>query len=327
MPQAKQSFPRPVASDSAAHASNHIIAETQWRQPEGLSVAFETGNADFIVSRWQCCDCGDGLHDTVIGGDYYTIALYLKRTNLDYWRKQQLVHSGRVVAGSIQVSSPGESARIFLREACDVLHLHINRNAMEECGAQGQYPGMPSSGFLTDGAIERLGHALLQAEQPIGFGRMYVQGLCVAIVTRLLGILSARCESVSTTAAAPLPAWRLRKATEFIDANLSETIKLAHVADAAGLTRMHFAAQFRAATGQRPHDYLLRRRIEKAQELLASSATPIAQVALEVGFQTQAHFASVFKRFAGETPSRWRCHARDMHTEVGGTQRGALTVP
>ena len=48
---------------------------------------------------------------------------------------------------------------------------------------------------------------------------------------------------------------------------------------------MHFAAQFRAATGLRPHQYLLRRRIERAQQLLIETGMPIVDVALSVGFQ------------------------------------------
>jgi AraC-like DNA-binding protein len=69
---------------------------------------------------------------------------------------------------------------------------------------------------------------------------------------------------------------------------------------------MHFAAQFRAATGLRPHDYVVRRRIEKAQELLRDGSIPLAQVALGVGFQTQAHFTTVFRDQVHETPGRWR---------------------
>jgi transcriptional regulator GlxA family with amidase domain len=49
---------------------------------------------------------------------------------------------------------------------------------------------------------------------------------------------------------------------------LDKPVSLADVASSAGLTRMHFAAQFRAATGLRPHEYLLRRRIERAQEMI-----------------------------------------------------------
>jgi AraC-like DNA-binding protein len=69
---------------------------------------------------------------------------------------------------------------------------------------------------------------------------------------------------------------------------------------------MHFAAQFRAATGLRPHEYLIRRRIERAQELLLTSRLSLVDIAMDVGFRTQAHFTTVFGRFVGETPSVWR---------------------
>jgi AraC family transcriptional regulator len=80
-----------------------------------------------------------------------------------------------------------------------------------------------------------------------------------------------------------------------------------------GLTRMHFAAQFRAATGRRPHDFVLQRRIDRARELLGDPELALVDVALSVGFQTQAHFTTVFKRFAGETPHRWRRLAPGHH--------------
>jgi AraC-like DNA-binding protein len=69
---------------------------------------------------------------------------------------------------------------------------------------------------------------------------------------------------------------------------------------------MHFAAQFRVATGLRPHEFVLRRRISRAQERLVTSRLRLVDVALGVGFQTQAHFTTVFKRVVGQTPDRWR---------------------
>jgi AraC-like DNA-binding protein len=69
---------------------------------------------------------------------------------------------------------------------------------------------------------------------------------------------------------------------------------------------MHFASQFRRATGLRPHEYLLRRRIEHAKRLLLESKHNVLDVALRCGFRTQAHFTTVFKRFVGETPYCWR---------------------
>lgn len=103
-----------------------------------------------------------------------------------------------------------------------------------------------------------------------------------------------------------LAKWRLKKAADYVEAHLDESIRLADLARAVGLTRMHFAAQFRAATGLRPHEFMLRKRVERAKTLLSTSNAPLVDVALNVGFQTQAHFTTVFKRFAGETPLRWR---------------------
>lgn len=105
----------------------------------------------------------------------------------------------------------------------------------------------------------------------------------------------------------PLPAWRLRRVVAHVDAHLEDPITLADLASVAGLSRMHFAAQFRVATGLRPHEYLLRRRIDHARQLLAEPHSKLVDVALSVGFQTQAHFTTVFKRIVGETPHRWRC--------------------
>ena len=104
----------------------------------------------------------------------------------------------------------------------------------------------------------------------------------------------------------PLQKWRLKRVTDHIDCHISRRITLADMAAAAGLTRMHFAAQFRASTGMRPHDFLLQRRIDRARGLLRDPKLALVDVALCVGFQTQAHFTTVFKRFAGETPNRWR---------------------
>ncbi|MBS7538116.1 helix-turn-helix transcriptional regulator [Ancylobacter lacus] len=103
-----------------------------------------------------------------------------------------------------------------------------------------------------------------------------------------------------------LVAWRMKRVVAFVDAHLARPIGLADMAQAAGLSRMHFAAQFRVATGQRPHEYLLRRRIERACQLLLETRTPLVEIALGVGFQTQAHFTTVFRRFVGDTPHQWR---------------------
>jgi transcriptional regulator GlxA family with amidase domain len=103
-----------------------------------------------------------------------------------------------------------------------------------------------------------------------------------------------------------LSKWRLKLVAGYVAQHIGDKVTLADMAAAARLSRMHFAALFVRATGLRPHEYLLRQRVAVARELLLSTERPIVQVALSVGFQTQAHFTTVFKRVTGSTPARWR---------------------
>jgi AraC-like DNA-binding protein len=88
---------------------------------------------------------------------------------------------------------------------------------------------------------------------------------------------------------------------------------------------MHFACQFRTATGLRPHEFLLRRRIQRAEELLRNTTMPIVEIALTIGFQTQAHLTRVFKRFAWCTPGRWRAiNQMPIAPQPGRSKRAEL---
>jgi AraC-like DNA-binding protein len=113
-------------------------------------------------------------------------------------------------------------------------------------------------------------------------------------------------ECATARNARALQPWRLKRVLDYVDQNLSARLTLQDLATVSGLSRMHFAAQFRAAIGVRPHEYLLQQRIRYAEELLKQATIPLVEVALSVGFQTQAHFTTVFKRIAGTTPSDWR---------------------
>jgi AraC family transcriptional regulator len=103
-----------------------------------------------------------------------------------------------------------------------------------------------------------------------------------------------------------LPKWRLMRVVTYIETNIGGRITLANLAATAGLSRMYFAKQFRAATGMRPHDFVLHKRIARAQQMLAATSDTLVDIALSVGFQTQAHFTTVFKKIAGNTPCQFR---------------------
>jgi AraC-like DNA-binding protein len=112
---------------------------------------------------------------------------------------------------------------------------------------------------------------------------------------------------------------RLARVLAYIDANIAEPITLSNLAAAAGLSRMYFARQFRVATGIRPHEYVLRRRIERSQQLLTATSDALVDVALSVGFQTQAHFTTVFRKIVGNTPRQWRRGQPDPAWSAAGS--------
>jgi AraC family transcriptional regulator len=125
------------------------------------------------------------------------------------------------------------------------------------------------------------------------------------LVTRL-GQLTRQPLSTVDFERTTLPNWRLRRVIQFVDERLDVGVSLAEMASIAGLSAMHFAAQFKAATGMRPHHYLIARRIQQAKHLLHQSDHTVLDVALAVGFRTQSHFTTVFKKHESVTPARWR---------------------
>ncbi len=103
-----------------------------------------------------------------------------------------------------------------------------------------------------------------------------------------------------------LPSHKLRKVQAFIEANLAEAVSLGDLAQVAGLSRHYFARSFKATVGCPPHRYLMERRLERCKQLLRETSLPLAQVALEVGFASQAHMTATFRRFFDSTPGQYR---------------------
>ena len=99
---------------------------------------------------------------------------------------------------------------------------------------------------------------------------------------------------------------QLKRALEYIEANLDAEVHLAELSNAVGLSAFHFAKLFKESTGASPHQYLLQRRIERVKDLLRNSEMTLSEISLQAGFADQSHLTNVFRRFVGISPGKFR---------------------
>lgn len=103
-----------------------------------------------------------------------------------------------------------------------------------------------------------------------------------------------------------LAPWQIRKVTSHIEANLDRSIKNEELAELVRLNPSHFGRAFRNSLGEPPHEYVIRRRVERAQGLMLSTDASLSDIALDCGLADQSHLTRLFRRFAGESPRAWR---------------------
>jgi transcriptional regulator GlxA family with amidase domain len=103
-----------------------------------------------------------------------------------------------------------------------------------------------------------------------------------------------------------LSAGALRRVREYVQLHLDESIDLSMLAAVAGLSMHHFAREFKQSAGVTPHHYLIQKRIERAQQMLAQTDLSLAEITYAVGFSDQGHLARHFRGFLGTTPREFR---------------------
>jgi AraC-like DNA-binding protein len=110
----------------------------------------------------------------------------------------------------------------------------------------------------------------------------------------------------------PIPAYvHLLRAKDLIDRAYGEALDVSALAHEALASPKHFIRSFRRAFGETPHQYLLRRRIERAKELLRAIDASVTEISLEVGFRSLGSFSTAFRSLVGEPPSRYRAVWRE----------------
>ena len=149
--------------------------------------------------------------------------------------------------------------------------------------------------------------AAVNAERIAGFpsGSLFLDSVEQALAAALVDRYAIRRPSVGRYRGGLAPA-RLRRVTELMHAKIEEELTLHEMAKCVGLSTAHFSEMFRKSTGESPRQFLLRQRVERAKEMLRVGETRVVDVAVACGFKTQQHFARVFRRICGASPTEYR---------------------
>ena len=159
----------------------------------------------------------------------------------------------------------------------------------------------------SDLLIYQLSLALKSELETDYFGsRLYAESLATALAAHIVKKYSIK-EVKLNRYSDGLSRYSLRQALDYINGNFHRSnLKIADVATAVGISSYYFSRLFRQSTGLSPHEYLTSRRIETAKQLLKKTDLPIVEVSADVGFNSQSHFITLFKRQVGTTPLKYR---------------------
>jgi len=219
--------------------------------------------------------------------------------------------TARVQRGSATLL-PAGTPRQVRQGAGESLVVALTQELVEQAhrADRGAPPQLEAQCVVEDGQIVRIASAL-EAEARAGYpsGRIYGESLGVALaahlVTRYATSVTDAREHVGG-----LSACCLRRVLSYIDDHLAEDVGLDALAQIAGLSPHRFAHNFKRSVGVPPHQFVIRRRIERAKPMLRETDESIATVTYALGFGSPSRFSFLFRRETGITPSHYRASFR-----------------
>ena len=234
----------------------------------------------------------------------------------------------RTAAGLCQEAKPKTGA-IWLSPARDskgivitapipqTLHLYLPTALFDRLKDDFKIPAAPAQSIrhasgIDDDVIDHIGRSILaELDAETAASRVYVEAASLTLAARLL---RKYCDSgvCASNESSPhgLDHSRLRRVLDYIAAHIGDDISLASLAGIAGYSAFHFARKFTLAMGVPPHRYISRVRLEKAMAELAAGALPLAQIALNAQFSSQASFTRAFHRATLMTPKEYQRRRR-----------------
>jgi len=217
---------------------------------------------------------------------------------------------GRGAAGHLSILPPDAETRWVFDEPGDVVLVFLNRHLFDEAVVMAAdrdpaHVEVVPRFVIRDLVLERIAHRLLREIAEPDASRLLTEEIAQELASHLI---ESHCNvehhrpSARVYSMAP---GKLKRAQEFIVANLHADMSLQDIAAAAGMSLFHFAKSFKDTTGCSPHQFLTQCRLLHARSLLHDATLPIGEIAKAVGL-SHGRFTAVFGRAMGMTPSEFR---------------------
>ena len=226
------------------------------------------------------------------------------------WTKGQRREVPELRLGDAQLVDLRDNPVVSLDTPFDSLRFYVPQIALDEMANEaGMRPvsGLYAPNFgARDLVLFGLAQALAGAMEQRGDGTaMFSDCIAIAFFAHIVRAYGSSPDA-GRNARGGLASWQLRRARDFINANLAHDPSIAEVANECGLSASYFCRAFKQATGVPPHQWLIKQRVERAKELLRDPSQQLADIAQLCGFVDQSHFTRVFSKTEGYSPGRWR---------------------
>jgi AraC family transcriptional regulator len=239
----------------------------------------------------------------------YFLCLHLSEPAPLLWRTNGTSGSKVVGPGSLVLLSRGTHDSVSFPKPVErilfTLEPRVFQHALQEHHT-GRDVELVDQWGVQDRQIEYILRALeadLDAGSPAG--KLFGQSLTNALAVHLQRRYSVTPPKTMNLRGG-LPSARLKRVQEYIEANLDQEVALSQLAATAGMSSHYFAELFKQSVGLSPHQYVLRRRIQRARKLLHDSNMRILEAGVRSGFSDQSHFTKIFRRMVGVTPTEYR---------------------
>lgn len=131
------------------------------------------------------------------------------------------------------------------------------------------------------------------------FGNFRASGYLYDFLIEFYRIISGKASDTSQNST-------ITKAVDYINSNYTSDITLDELCSTVCVSRQHLCRLFRSVLGSRPMEYIAKRRIQAAKELLSHSSLSIEEIAEQTGFCSGSYFCKLFRRYEGITPTQFR---------------------